>query len=329
VEIDPPRVEACCRAARAARSETRNRHAEALPALDEAIRLDPGRVDFHKARARVYHKSNDTDRYRAELDAILRLDPDEANVLRDRAELRRAQGDHEGVVADCTRALAGVDRVAWVDMPAHLLIWRGRSWRALGRVDLAEEDFTQALASITQRQRILSNSKWLLSLAHSLRGQVRNERGQHELALADFADSRRHFAATLWSSPQKAAAATSKGDWAAAEAAFAEALADFPCEPRVYLSRASNLWQRCRNFERAFEDYTTALTLDPDNPSAYYQRGLLHEQLGNDRDAEADFARVLVLDPDHRQAARRLAEARGRLAGPAATKSQNEGPKRP
>jgi tetratricopeptide (TPR) repeat protein len=313
------RVEACCWAARAARCETSNRHAEALPALDEAIRLDPGRVDFHKARARVYEKTNDTARYRAELETILRLDPDDVNSLRDRAGLRRLEGDHEGVVADCTRALANVGRVAWVDMPAHLHVLRGRSWRVLGRPDLAEEDFTRALASITQRQRVLSNSKGLLSLAYSLRGQVRNERGRHDLALADFADARRHFPKV--GMPAKFSVAKTEGDWAAAEAAFAAAVADFPCEPRVYRERAFALWVPLGNFEHAFEDYATALSLDASDPLTYYRRGLLHEQLGHDREAERDFARVLALDPNHRPAARRLAEVRARLAGPSGSGS--------
>src|SRR5262249_30094648 len=152
----------------------------------------------------------------------------------------------------------------------------------LGRLDLAEADFTRAVEGIENCDRKRGSFNWWLCLAYSLRAQVRNASGRKDLALADFAASRQHFPPGLIGF-RAAAQAIMREDWEAAEAAFAKELADFPREPGVYVERASGLWERRGDFTRALEDYAVALALDPDCKPAYHRRGLLHEKLGDDR----------------------------------------------
>jgi tetratricopeptide (TPR) repeat protein len=142
----------------------------------------------------------------------------------------------------------------------HLL--RGQALLALGDAVAAERDFTSALEEIASRDRLCLNTRWYASLAHSLRGQAHNRCGRHDLALQDFAASRQHFPQT-WTAPDAVTRALKQGDYPAAEAAFARELADFPCEPRIYVERARQLWQRQGRLDRALEDCETALTFDP------------------------------------------------------------------
>jgi tetratricopeptide (TPR) repeat protein len=52
------------------------------------------------------------------------------------------------------------------------------------------------------------------------------------------------------------------------------------------------------NLQQALVDYTKAIELDPQYALAYYNRGLLHRDLTNLRQAIHDFEQVLALSTD-------------------------------
>ncbi|GEM_PF-4193219 len=53
------------------------------------------------------------------------------------------------------------------------------------------------------------------------------------------------------------------------------------------------------DFEAALMNYDIALSLNPQNPDIYYNRGLLHKFLGDFGHAISDFETVLMLNPTH------------------------------
>lgn len=50
-------------------------------------------------------------------------------------------------------------------------------------------------------------------------------------------------------------------------------------------------------YERAVEDYTQALQVDPQNSYAYYNRGITRDRSGDYEGAIADFTHAITLDP--------------------------------
>jgi tetratricopeptide (TPR) repeat protein len=64
----------------------------------------------------------------------------------------------------------------------------------------------------------------------------------------------------------------------------------------AYMSRA-NIYTRYRDYERAIEDYTSAIELSPNLLPAFNNRGILYTALREYEEAAADFDRVLELDP--------------------------------
>lgn len=51
------------------------------------------------------------------------------------------------------------------------------------------------------------------------------------------------------------------------------------------------------NYERAIEDYTQALQVDPQNSYAYYNRGIIRDGSGDYEGAVEDFSHAIRLDP--------------------------------
>jgi tetratricopeptide (TPR) repeat protein len=56
-------------------------------------------------------------------------------------------------------------------------------------------------------------------------------------------------------------------------------------------------YRRTFQFERAFEDFSQAITLDPTYTPAYYHRGNMYLERGEIRRAEEDFDQVARLKP--------------------------------
>ena len=50
-------------------------------------------------------------------------------------------------------------------------------------------------------------------------------------------------------------------------------------------------------YERAVEDYTQALQVDPQNSYAYYNRGITRDRSGDYEGAITDFSHAITLDP--------------------------------
>jgi serine/threonine-protein kinase len=302
------RIEALCWHRRG-RTRCKERQPEqALAALDEAIRLEPDRVDFHESRLLVLaSRPQDRGALLMELETILALDPENAGALERRAKLREEEGNLTGVIDDLSRILTCADSPTRLIPRAATHVWRGRTYRALGEEDRAETDFTRAIELLEANCRRFQDHD--LSLAYSLRGQVRTARGEHDLALDDFAASRKHFRLCLGDVEY----AITYRKWEEAEAKLQRWLRDFPCEPTVYLMRAHLLAMQ-KDYPAALADIETALILDPTRRNAYDQRARLHEDLQQWELARADYDRLVELghmDPNDLRRRRALEQIGG------------------
>ena len=54
-------------------------------------------------------------------------------------------------------------------------------------------------------------------------------------------------------------------------------------------------------------DFNAAIKLDPRDAEAYVSRGAVHEELGNEAAARADYRKALEIVPDHEDAKEALA----------------------
>jgi tetratricopeptide (TPR) repeat protein len=64
----------------------------------------------------------------------------------------------------------------------------------------------------------------------------------------------------------------------------------------AYVNRAIARTSR-KQYKKAFADFASALSVDPENWLVFYNRGIVNFDLGNDADAIADFGSAIRSDP--------------------------------
>lgn len=84
-------------------------------------------------------------------------------------------------------------------------------------------------------------------------------------------------------------------DYAGAADMYVRAIAAAPTAAQPFIDRAASNSQQGR-FEAAWADLNAALELEPSNVLAYYNRGVVHENLKRSKDALADYNRALALN---------------------------------
>ncbi len=95
----------------------------------------------------------------------------------------------------------------------------------------------------------------------------------------------------------EAFAATSRGDFAAAESYWTQILEQYPHNAAVWSNRG-NARVSQNKLKEAILDYETAIELAPDQPDPYLNRGTAREGLQDWQGAIADYNRVLLLSPE-------------------------------
>ena len=256
------------------------RHAEAIAAYDQALRLDPDNAAayFNRGLARSHlgrHAESVADYSQA-----LRLDPDNAAAYFNRGYDQGRLGQHAKAVADYDQAL----RLEPNDAVAYFN--RGLAKKRLDRLADAIADYDQAL-------RLNPDN----AAAYFNRGYARGELGRHADAVADYDQA-------LRLEPGNAAAYFNRGYDRRQLGRYAEALADYdqairlePNDAAAYFNRGLVRSQLDRHAQ-AIADYDHALRLDPKHAAAYRSRGFAHGELGRHAQAIADYDQALRLNPD-------------------------------
>lgn len=141
---------------------------------------------------------------------------------------------------------------------------------------------------------------------YNIRGTIRHERGEHDLALADCNEAIRldPRPAHVWNNRGNIWRA--KGDHNKAIVDFNQAIRLDPNYQLAYKNRG-NVWSDKGAFDKAIVDYTEALRLAPTDADALNNRGSMHMQKGTYDKAIADWNEALRLDPKSASACNNLA----------------------
>ncbi|QUQ71111.1 tetratricopeptide repeat protein [Kutzneria sp. CA-103260] len=279
---------------------------EALRLLVEgADRLDrelaPDRHLLHRSvlrhnRAQVYNMLGDLDASLAELDWVIKIDPNYAEYYIDRAGVQHRRGQDEAALADYNHA-------ASITPPfAELYYNRANLYFSMGDTAAAIADFAYALElEPTQLEARINLATTLL------------ETGDLDGAARQVTDGLGHH-------PDCADLLAVRGLLAAEAGDADRALADFDAalrvDPALVTALANRALLRYENGEHqaAVDDLTAALAAGED-PDLLYNRGFAYQAMGEDGLAAADYTRALELPgADREELSARLALCRQEVA---------------
>ena len=108
-------------------------------------------------------------------------------------------------------------------------------------------------------------------------------------------------------------------DWRDEETIFRHTLLYNPPAARVWFNMG-NLELATGNLEEASEFFLAALTREPGDPAVHLNLGITFQRLGRLADAEAEYRRVIALDPRRSEAYRGLAALLARRGETAAAR---------
>ena len=80
---------------------------------------------------------------------------------------------------------------------------------------------------------------------------------------------------------------------------YTEKIKSDPNDPYNYIERGKILANDFQDYNRALEDFTTAIDIDNSMTEAFFQRGLIMEKLNDISGSIADYDRVIELDPEN------------------------------
>jgi len=285
--------------AEAGRLVDAQRWQEALPKLDEVLRLDPQSTEAYLGRAFTHGNLGQHQLAIADFDAVLRLDPNRVQAYAGRGAALERMGRFEEALACYEQALRLDPNDA-------------RSLTNRGALRAYTGDTRGALADYDAALRVMPG----LRKAHHGRGTVLHNLGRYEEALAEFeraiaiqplGDTYRERGWTLLALERTEEALE----------CYALALRFTPRDPLIYTQRAMAR-RRLGDLSGALTDLDLALQLDPRSYTALALRGETRLNLGQWEAAIADLDLALAanLPPARAEGLRSLrARAKAGLAG--------------
>jgi tetratricopeptide (TPR) repeat protein len=286
----------------------------AIADFNQAIKLQPDRINAYLNRAAAYLSKQDYDRALADVNRVIQLQPDFALAYVNRATVYLLKQDYERGLEDLSQAIKLQPNLAF----AYLK--RGAIYDTKGDDELALKDYNEAI-------KLQPNS----GTSYTVRGDLYSDKGGYDRAIADFNQA-------IKLQPDSADAYRSRGRSYREKRNYDRAIVDFnqaiklePGNADLYNSRGWTYAQKgdydraivdlnraiklnpneadfydSRGFAyagkgdsgRAIADYNQALKLKPDADYAYYHRGIVYRKLGRNREAIADFKKTLELTQD-------------------------------
>jgi tetratricopeptide (TPR) repeat protein len=235
-------------------------HSRALADFNTALELKPGEPVFHHARGRTYQQLGNFSAALADYDfaiqtkqLIAKVDNDSlAEMLCQRAEIQRLQGDYSQAITDCTRSITF--------NPDHIDAYfrRGIIHAELGDLDLALVDYDQIIMILHSRSVPQAGSGYANDPAHVRtyiqRSWIYFRQGKYTQATQDCESIKTIDRFCFWAN---------------------------------YLLGVINTRTGLKH--RAIANFTRAIEISPNYISARYHRGVIYYELGNTIEAGADF----------------------------------------
>jgi tetratricopeptide (TPR) repeat protein len=289
--------------------------AKAIQSCDQALRLQPDRVDAYNNRGVAYYYKGDLEHALQDFDQALRLQPDSTetyyargivyndmgnleHALQDFSEVLRLQSDHSCAYAfrgnvyhtkgDLKRAIQDYDQVLRL-RPDEVSAYanRGSAYAEEGNLERAIQDYDQAL-------RLQPD----LAGVYNSRGFAYARKGDLERAIQDYDQA-------LRLQPDNAVAYGNRGDAYHEKGKLERAIQDYDQVLRLQPDGAGDYIRRGNAYaekgdrERAIQDYDQALRLQSDCADAYVNRGNAYAEEGDLERAFQDYDQALRFQPDH------------------------------
>ena len=291
----------------------------AIADYDATLRINPQDADAYYNRGVAYGHRGEYDLAIADYDAVLRINPQDADAYYNRGNAYSCKDEHDLAIADYDAALRINSKFD------NAYNNRGNAYSYKGEYDLAIADYDAVLRINPQD-----------SVAYHNRGNAYCNKGEHDLAIDDYDVAIRinpKFDAAYYN---RGFAYFYKGEYDLAIAEFDvviglvvddeakiqalhecrelvvrireantefdQAVADNPDDPDFWHLRGLHYRDDREDYDRAIADFTEAIRLTPDNPEILYDRGLAHENLGDDDSALSDYGNAVAIKPDYPEA---------------------------
>ncbi len=213
------------------------------------------------------------------------IDPSNADVSGNRANILLQQGQLDGAIAECNRALALGGEMDY--QIARIYFSRGTAYLLKNQTENAMADFNQAI-------RFDENYE----TAYFNRAIIFGRRGEFKKSLDDYGKC-------IALNPKNAKALNNRGIIFRDGGQLNEALTDFDNAiasqrdfPAAYLNRGM-VKSLKGQLDAAIEDYSSFVTLLPKNFDGYYNRGVARFRKQEFEKAIVDFNQALVFNPSY------------------------------
>ncbi len=293
--------------------------AGALPLLDRAIRIDPGRPEYFAARGRLRRALGRGDEAAADYAAAIDLRRQGPSLPADLASLHLARGTLLAELDRTAEAEADFsEAIRLVPGFAEALLRRARLRRRSGRTEEAERDATEARRSgaaladsfYNEGVRALNlgrrdEAELLFEFAVELDpGHVEAHvaRARVFMETRRFPEAGRSLDRAIGLEPARADLYYHRGNTRLAEGRAAEALSDYKRSLELDPRQASCLALRglvyhrhFRDTDRALADYDRAIEIDPSCHAAWTGSGDLFRETGPPEEAERRLRKALEI----------------------------------
>jgi tetratricopeptide (TPR) repeat protein len=267
---------------------------EAAEAFTKAIELQKEERFFYLCRERIFEKSGDYQKAKADLDRLIELRPRDDALYLKRAALEEKMGNLDQALADCTRAVeinAGSSEAYYQ---------RGRIYEKTGNLPLAINDYHRAIEKAEEPPQAkeglaIEKSKTPPQAQASL-AQAYQKLGKRETP-------REYYDSLIAHNPKQESAYYGRGvaEWAAGR--YDKAIKDYdvvlqmnPRDERVYLLR-SIAYGHLGNFKKALGDYQKALETNPREILSYGSFTKFYGDGENYARAVREFRKIKEMKP--------------------------------
>lgn len=269
----------------------RRRYDDALSEYGKALELDPNNAEAYVGRAKVYTEREEFDNALADYAKAIKLDPAKSRAFEERAKMYLKQGNSAQALADYEQAITFCSIAGDDNKKADTYISRANVYIEQGEYASAIADYTEAIR--------LHGYEHSLYVAYVARAEIYAEQKEYDSAFAD-------YTAAIALDSKEASTYVARAKICIAQKDYISAIAD--CQRAIEIApdyreahgTLADGYARQGKYAEAVSGYTQAIQwlilfdaddLDNELGEIYRKRGEMHQKLGNEEQASADFAK--------------------------------------